>query len=288
MIGKIIKGIGGFYYVKTSDGDIIECRARGIFRNQKEKPYIGDDVEISVNAESGSIDKILKRRNILVRPPVANIDAVVIVIAAKDPEPNTILTDKLILTAEIAGIEPIICINKSDLKRDTELLETYQKAGYKAIAVSAKNAEDIEKLYPLIANKTSAFAGLSGVGKSTILGILTGTYQETGEISQKIKRGRHTTRCVELLELQNGGYVLDTPGFSSFEIGGIKAEELQNYFPEMQKFIGKCRFKGCLHTKEPDCTVKEAVKNGEIAKSRYESYLDFYEILKKVKDWENK
>ena len=274
--------------MKTSDGDIIECRARGIFRNQKEKPYIGDDVEISVNAESGSIDKILKRRNILVRPPVANIDAVVIVIAAKDPEPNTILTDKLILTAEIAGIEPIICINKSDLKRDTELLETYQKAGYKAIAVSAKNAEDIEKLYPLIANKTSAFAGLSGVGKSTILGILTGTYQETGEISQKIKRGRHTTRCVELLELQNGGYVLDTPGFSSFEIGGIKAEELQNYFPEMQKFIGKCRFKGCLHTKEPDCTVKEAVKNGEIAKSRYESYLDFYEILKKVKDWENK
>ncbi|MBQ7751921.1 MAG: ribosome small subunit-dependent GTPase A [Clostridia bacterium] len=288
MIGKIIKGIGGFYYVKTSDGTIIECRARGIFRNQKEKPYIGDDVEISVNGESGSVERILKRRNLLIRPPVANIDAVVIVIAAKDPEPNTMLTDKLILTAEIAGIEPIICINKSDLKQDAKLLETYQKAGYKAIAVSAKNEEDIKKLYPLIENKTSAFAGLSGVGKSTILGILTGTYQETGEISQKIKRGRHTTRCVELLELQNGGYVLDTPGFSSFEIGGVRAEELQNYFPEMRNFAGKCRFKGCSHTKEPECAVKDAVKNGEIAESRYNSYLDIYEILKKVKDWENK
>ena len=288
MIGKIIKGIGGFYYVKTSDGTIIECRARGIFRNQKEKPYIGDDVEISVNGENGSVERILKRRNLLIRPPVANIDAVVIVIAAKDPEPNTMLTDKLILTAEIAGIEPIICINKSDLKQDDKLLETYQKAGYKAIAVSAKNEEDIKKLYPLIENKTSAFAGLSGVGKSTILGILTDTYQETGEISQKIKRGRHTTRCVELLELPFGGYVLDTPGFSSFEIGGVKAEELQNYFPEMRKFAGKCRFKGCSHTKEPECAVKDAVKNGEIAESRYNSYLEIYEILKKVKDWENK
>ncbi|MBR4720422.1 MAG: ribosome small subunit-dependent GTPase A [Clostridia bacterium] len=288
MIGKIIKGIGGFYYVKTSDGNIIECRARGVFRNQKEKPYIGDDVEITVNGESGSIEKILKRRNLLIRPPVANIDTVVIVIAAKDPEPNTLLADKLILTAEIAGIEPIICINKSDLKADTKLLETYQKAGYKSISVSAKNAEDIEGICPLIANKTSAFAGLSGVGKSTILGILTGTNQKTGEISQKIKRGRHTTRCVELLELPFGGYVLDTPGFSSFEISGIKADEIQNYFPEMQNLSGQCRFKGCSHTKEPDCAVKEAIKNGEIAKSRYESYLDFYETLKNVKDWENK
>ena len=288
MIGKIIKGIGGFYYVKTSDGNVIECRARGIFRNQKEKPYIGDDVEISVSGVSGSIEKILKRRNLLIRPPVANIDTVLVVIAAKDPLPNTLLADKLILSAEIAGIEPIICINKSDLKKDINLLKTYQNAGYQAISISAKNENDVKKLCPLIAEKITAFAGLSGVGKSSILGILTGQKQETGEISQKIKRGRHTTRCVELLELPFGGYVLDTPGFSSFEIGGIKAEEIQNHFPEMRNLADKCRFKGCSHTKEPDCAVKEAVKSGKIAKSRYESYLDFYETLKKVKDWENK
>lgn len=288
MKGKIIKGIGGFYYVKTSEGDVIECRARGIFRNKNEKLYIGDDVEVSLIGASGTIEKIFPRRTVLVRPPVANIDAVVIVIAAADPAPDTLLADKLILSAEIAGIEPIICINKSDLKTDEELLKTYKNAGYKAICVSAKNKKDIGKLRALIKNRTSAFAGLSGVGKSTLLGVLTGKEQETGEISKKISRGRHTTRCVELLELSCGGFALDTPGFSSFEVGGVKAAELQNYFPEMKNFAENCRFKGCSHTQEPDCAVKEAVEKGKIAKSRYESYLNFYETLKNVKDWENK
>lgn len=288
MKGKIIKGIGGFYYVKTSDGDVIECRARGIFRNKKESIYVGDDVEISYDGNSGSIEKIFPRRNVLIRPPVSNIDMLVAVIAAKDPEPDTFLADKLILSAEISGIEPVICINKSDLKADKCIYNAYKNAGYKTLLVSARDNKDINKLLEIIKGKTSAFAGLSGVGKSTILGLLTGAEQETGEISRKIRRGRHTTRCVELLELLCGGYVLDTPGFSSFEIGGIKAEELQNYFPEILPHIDKCRFKGCSHTKEPDCAVKAAVENGEIAKSRYESYLSFYETLKKIKEWENK
>lgn len=288
MKGKIVKGIGGFYYVKTSDGKIIECRARGIFRNTKEKLYIGDDVEISVNGVSGSIDKIYPRRTFLVRPAVSNVDAVVIVMAAQDPSPDTLLADKLIISAEIAGIEPIICINKTDLRADKELSEIYRNIGYKAICVSAKNKNDVSKLNALIKGKTSAFAGLSGVGKSTLLGILTGEEQETGEISQKIKRGRHTTRCVELLELSGGGYALDTPGFSSFEVSGIKADEIQNYFPEMKNISDKCRFKGCSHTKEPDCAVKAAVEKGEIAGSRYASYLNFYETLKNVKEWKNK
>lgn len=288
MRGKIIKGIGGFYYVKTTDGKIFECKARGIFRKENLKPYIGDEVEISVENKSGNIEKILPRRTMLVRPAVANVDSVVIVIAAKDPEPDTLFCDKLILSAEIAGIEPVICINKSDLNMDTHILETYEKAGYKALLISAKNKDGVKELIPMIEGKTSAFAGFSGVGKSTILEILTGKKQETGEVSQKIKRGRHTTRHVELLELNCCGYVLDTPGFSSFEIGGIKADELKNYFPEMRPLNDSCRFKGCSHTKEPDCAVKEAVEKGEISKSRYESYKTFYETLKKVKDWENK
>ena len=288
MRGKIIKGIGGFYYVKTADGEIIECKARGIFRKDNIKPYIGDDVEITCNEKTGNIEKILPRRTMLLRPAVSNIDAVFIVVASKEPEPDTLLCDKLILSAEVAGIEPVICVNKSDLKVNEELMETYKKADYKTFCVSAKDSDAVKEILPYLRDKTTAFAGLSGVGKSTLLGILTGEKQETGAVSQKIKRGRHTTRCVELLELADGGYVLDTPGFSSFEIGGIKADEVKNYFPEMRAFNDKCRFKGCSHIEEPDCAVKAELEKGNIAGSRYESYKIFYETLKKVKDWENK
>lgn len=288
MTGRIIKGIGGFYYVKTESGEVTECRARGVFRKENIKPLVGDSVEFSVEGKLGYVEKILPRKNMLLRPAVANIDAVVIVLAAKEPDPDTLLCDKIILSAEIAGIEPIICINKTDLKSADDLEKTYKNAGYKAFCVSAKDENVREVIMPYLIGKTTAFSGLSGVGKSTLLGILTGKEQETGEVSQKIKRGRHTTRCVELLELASGGYVLDTPGFSSFEIGGIKADELKDHFPEMRELGDKCRFKGCLHIDEPDCAVKAELTKGNIAESRYESYKIFYETLKKVKEWENK
>lgn len=288
MRGKIIKGIGGFYYVKTADGKIYECKARGIFRKEKIKPCIGDEVEISLQNEKGSIDKILPRRTQLVRPPVANIDTLVIVAAAADPAPDTFLTDKLLVNAEHGKIEPIICINKTDIKSAEELKGVYEKAGYTVLSVCAERGEGFDQLLELLNGKTSAFAGLSGVGKSTILNIITDAEQKTGAVSEKIRRGRHTTRHVELLELADGGFVLDTPGFSSFEVEAVKAAELYMYFPEMRECKNMCRFKGCSHINEPNCAVKALVESGEISKSRYESYKELYEQLKNIKDWEKK
>lgn len=286
MDGKIIKGIGGFYYVKAADGVVYECKARGIFRKDNIKPAIGDEVEISVSGTKGSIDKILERRSHLIRPPVANIDVLVIVAATADPAPDIFLIDKLLVTAQKCGITPVICINKTDIKSGEEIRAVYEKAGYSVVCVCAKEQDGFSGLIPHIKDKTSAFAGLSGVGKSTILNVLTKSSQETGEVSDKIKRGRHTTRHVELLDAVCGGYVLDTPGFSSFEVESIKAQDLWEYFPEMHRVSGECRFKGCSHINEPDCAVKKLVETGEIAKSRYKSYCELYNQLKNIKEWE--
>lgn len=286
MDGKIIKGIGGFYYVKAADGIVYECKARGIFRKDNIKPAIGDEVGITVSGTKGSIDKIYERRSHLIRPPVANIDVLVIVCATADPAPDIFLIDKLLVTAERSGITPVICINKTDIKSGEFLQEIYEKAGYAVVLVCAKEQDGFSELIPHIKDKTSAFAGLSGVGKSTILNVLTKSLQETGEVSDKIKRGRHTTRHVELLDAVFGGYVLDTPGFSSFEVESIKAQDLWEYFPEMQGVSGECRFKGCSHITEPDCAVKKLVEAGKIAKSRYESYCQLYNQLKNIKEWE--
>lgn len=284
--GRIIKGIGGFYYVKTADNAVYECKARGIFRKEKIKPAIGDFVDISTQNGKGSVEKIYPRASYLVRPPVANIDVLVIVVAAAEPEPNILLIDKLLVNAEEVGITPVICINKTDVKSGEELAEIYKQAGYPVICVCARNEDVKDAILPYIKNKTAAFAGLSGVGKSTILNMITDNALETGEISDKIKRGKHTTRHVELLELQDGGYVLDTPGFSSFEIARIKANELYKYFPEMRDFANMCRFAGCCHITEPDCIIKARVGSGEIARSRYESYIELYSQLKNIKEWE--
>jgi len=284
--GRIIKGIGGFYYVKAADNIVYECKARGIFRKESIKPAIGDFVDIEVENGKGSIEKIYPRTSYLIRPTVANIDVLVIVVAAAEPEPNILLIDKLLVNSENVGIKPVILINKTDVKSGEEIAEIYKKAGYPVVLTSAKEDDVKEEILPYIKDKTSAFAGLSGVGKSTILNLITGTLQETGEISDKIKRGKHTTRHVELLELPEGGYVLDTPGFSSFEIDSIKADELYKNFPEMRDLDDMCRFKGCNHINEPDCVVKEKVKTGEIAKSRYESYVELFGELKKIKEWE--
>lgn len=280
MTGIIVKGIGGFYYVKDKNGEIVECKARGSFRKDKIKPMIGDVAVV----ENGSISEIKSRRNFLVRPPVANIDNLVIVIAAASPEPDFFLTDKMIINAQKAGISPIICVNKTDLSSDKKIIEVYKNSTYPVISVCAEKKENIEKLIPYIKNKTTAFAGLSGVGKSSILTQIIEKKLETGSVSEKIKRGKHTTRHVELSEPECGGFVLDTPGFSLYEVEGIKASAIGNYFPEF--FGANCRFKGCSHINEPECGVKERLSRGEISPQRYESYCMLYEQLKQVKAWE--
>lgn len=287
MTGIIIKGIGGFYYVKAA-GNIYECKARGILRKQRITPMIGDIAEIELSGDKGSIVAIKPRKSFLVRPPVSNIDTMVLVVAAASPEPNMFLIDKMLINAEIRGIEPVICINKTDLAKRNDIEKIYISAGYRVFSVSAEKKEGIKDLFEYLADKTTAFAGLSGVGKSSLLSLITDDVLETGTVSEKIQRGRHTTRHVELFELKNGGFVLDTPGFSSLEVDGIKAEDLYKYFPEMAESEGQCKFRGCSHINEPGCFVKEQLSQGKISESRYESYRQLYEKLKTVKEWEKK
>lgn len=285
MTGIIVKGIGGFYYVKCEDGIVYECKARGVFRKQNIKPVIGDKVEIELLKGKGNIVKIGERRTVLVRPPVSNVDNIMIVVSAKNPDPDFGLIDKMLITAEFKGIKPIICINKTDLDDGKNILSVYEKTDYPIIFVSTYEDKGIDELKEFLKGKVTAFAGLSGVGKSSILNKLINFNAETGDISDKIKRGRHTTRHVELFELDGGGYVFDTPGFSSFEMENINAGELYTLFPEMREVKG-CRFKGCAHINEPDCVVKDLVKSGKIPLKRYEDYKEIYEILKLRKEWE--
>lgn len=284
--GTIIKGIGGFYYVDTENG-IAECRARGRFRKNDIVPMVGDRVEIEMNASSGSVKKIEERKNFLVRPCVSNIDILVIVAAISNPSPDTQLIDKMLVSAAQKGIEGALCINKSDLdsEGDSENLRSaYEKAGYKVFITSAEKGEGIDELKKELSGKTAAFSGLSGVGKSSLLSLLTGRSLETGSTS-RIERGRHTTRHVELIKT-DFGYVFDTPGFSQLETENLRCGELREYFPEIWAKEGMCRYRGCTHTAEPDCAVKKAVEEGDIALSRYESYKSLYGKLKLVKEWE--
>lgn len=285
LTGVIVKGIGGFYYIKAEDGAVYECKARGVFRKEKIKPMIGDVVRIESDGEKGNIVAIQPRKTELIRPSVANIDTLVIVAATASPEPNLFLIDKMLVLSEQQGIRPILCLNKEDLHSGDELEKIYRTAGYPVVRVSAKTGEGVAELRALILGKTSAFTGLSGVGKSSILTLLLDAVLQTGAVSDKIQRGKHTTRHVELFELPGGGFVLDTPGFSSLEAEGITASELYGYFPELAEVTG-CRFKGCSHISEPDCAVKALLAQGKIAASRYESYKALYELLKQKKDWE--
>lgn len=289
MQGIIIKGIGGFYYVKTADNTEYECKARGVFRKEGITPMIGDIVEIDlIGNGKASITKIFERSSSLIRPPVANIDSMILVVASTSPEPNIFLIDKMLVNSEISGIRPIICINKSDLTKREDIENIYKTAGYTVITASAENEVGIDELMSLINGKVTAFAGLSGVGKSSLLSLITSRTIETGAVSEKISRGRHTTRHVELFELPRGGFVLDTPGFSSLEIEGIDAEDLWRYFPEMSNTEGLCRFRGCSHINEPDCAVKAMLETGELAQSRYESYIEIYNKLSTIKKWQKK
>ena len=285
--GTIVKGIGGFYYVDTDEG-IIECRARGKFRKSEILPTVGDKVLVETNdMKQGSVKEIEKRRNTLVRPAVSNIDTLMIVAAITNPAPDTSLIDKMLVIAEQKGIKGALCINKVDLDPEGEadnLKKCYENAGYKVFVTSAERGEGLKELKRELSGKITAFAGLSGVGKSSILTIITGRELETGDTS-RIERGKHTTRHVELIKTDEG-YVFDTPGFSQLEVEDIRAGELKEYFPEILKHDALCRFRGCSHISEPDCAVKKALNEGGIAQSRYDSYVKMYEKLKLIKDWE--
>ena len=280
--GIIIKGIGGFYYIKTDDGEIVECKARGVFRKKKVTPMVGDKVSVL----NGQITEIYERTNFMIRPPVSNIDVLLIVVAAKAPDPNLFLIDKLLVYAKSRNIEAVICINKTDLDKSEDIVKVYENAGYRVISVSAKTRENITELKELLKNKTTAFSGLSGVGKSSLLNLVLNSDVKTGDLSEKIMRGKHTTRHVELFEISGGGYVFDTPGFSSLElteITDIEEVDLFRYFPEFPQ--NECRFKTCVHINEPDCQVKKMVEDGEISVSRYENYKEMHSILKNKKEW---
>lgn len=284
--GRIIKGIGGFYYVEVDD-NIYECKLRGIFRKKEITPLVGDKVTISVNeGQENTIDSVYERKNSLKRPLVANIDTLFIVISSTEPEPNTLVIDKLTVIAEAAEIEPVLLFTKDDLKSVDSLFDIYGKTGYKCIKVSDDSIDEIKKL---LKGKTSVLTGNSGVGKSTLLNKLDSSLQlQTGQISTKLGRGRHTTRHVELFELC-GGYIADTPGFSSvdFELNqAFLKDSIQYHFHEFNDYIGTCKFTGCTHTHDKGCKIIEAVENGDISKSRHDSYLEIYNQVKDIKEWQ--
>lgn len=288
MLGKIIKGIAGFYYVHDGVDHVYECKAKGIFRKRGIKPVVGDDVEFTVtDAESfsGNIDEILPRRNELIRPLSSNVDQALVVFAAASPDPNLNLLDRFLIMMQVRDIPVHICFNKTDLVDETvreRYRDIYEKAGYDVHFISARDVLGIDEVKDILRGKTTILAGPSGVGKSSLTNqIQPDAAMETGAISKKIQRGKHTTRHAELFCTEPGTYLMDTPGFSSMYIEEIGERELKYYFPEFSKYMSECRFgDDCVHIGEPVCGVKDAVKNGQIAKSRYENYELLYQELK--------
>ncbi len=287
MQGKIIKGIAGFYYVYIEKQGIYECKAKGIFRNKSIKPLVGDNVQIDIIDEQqkqGNITRILERKNELIRPAVANIDQAMIVFAVKKPDPNLNLLDRFLVMMEFQNIETIICFNKTDMGEETfieELKKIYVGAGYRVMFASAAQNRGIEKVKAALKGKSTVFAGPSGVGKSSILNALAEDYKmETGAVSKKIGRGRHTTRHSEIFNIGEGSYVFDTPGFSSLFVPGMTKEKLEDCFPEFIQYKNRCRFVGCAHINEPDCQIKKALQERKISPGRYENYKLMYGELK--------
>ena len=290
--GIIIKALSGFYYVQTENG-ILECKARGRFRLDGTSPLVGDRVQCSLDANGkGRIDKVEDRKNWFVRPAVANIDALVFVAANTNPVTDPFLIDRVSVIAAEAGCELVICVNKVDIDRGDRLYDIFSKAGFSVIRTSAETGEGVNALLEVLRGKVCAFTGNSGVGKSSILNVLLpGLHIETGEVSEKLGRGRHTTRHVELYALGENTYIADTPGFASFDIEmmqTISKEQLQYDFIEFAPYIGSCRFNDCAHLKEPGCAVTAALAEGKIGKSRYGSYVKLYELTAQHKPWEIK
>lgn len=287
--GTIIKGIGGFYYVEAAD-EIYECKARGVFRKEKLSPLVGDKVTISINENAeNTIDEIMPRKNALTRPPVVNIDNLIIVVSTVEPKPSTLVIDKLIAVAEHKNIEPIIVITKSDLSSAQEIYDIYTLAGFKTIIISNETKDGVDEVKAVLKDKISALTGSSGVGKTSLLNNLDETLAlKTAQISKKLGRGRHTTRQAELYRVCDG-FVVDTPGFSSFEIDKsdiILKDELAYCFRDFSDYIEKCKFyPSCTHTADKGCAVVEAVNEGKISKSRHNSYVQLYNEVKDIKEW---
>ena len=292
MTGKIIKGIGGFYYVVCENGVTYECKAKGVFRNRKIKPLVGDNVEIEIlDAEKnlGNIEDILPRFNWLNRPAVANVDQTVIIFAVSAPAPNFNLLDRFLINMEQHEVPTVICFNKVDLegfRQSEDICRSYTKSGYEVLFISAESGYGIDVLEAVIKGKTTVFAGPSGVGKSSTLNSLfPDANVQTGGLSEKIQRGKHTTRHSELMFVDDDTYIMDTPGFSSLYTEGIEAEDLKLYFPEIAAYTGTCKFNMCNHISEPGCLVKKAVSDGRISKMRYDDYVMIYNELKEKRKW---
>ena len=292
MTGKIMKGIGGFYYVYVEGAGLYECRAKGIFRNKKMKPNVGDVVDIAVISEedkTGNLTVIHKRKNQLIRPMVANVDQALVIFSVHEPEPNFQLLNRFLIMMQMQQIPVIICFNKMDLATEEEkehLRVNYENSGCQVLFSSAQEGEGVMQMKKLLQGKTTVMAGPSGVGKSSTLNCISpGVQMETGAVSEKIKRGRHTTRHSELIYLGEDTYLMDTPGFSSLYLEGIDKEELRFYFPEFLDYENKCRFNGCSHIHEPGCEVKHALEEGKISRMRYEDYCYLYEELASAKKW---
>lgn len=292
MQGKIVKGIAGFYYVHVAGMGIFECRPKGIFRKEKIKPLVGDNVEIELldsQKMKGNIIGILTRKNELIRPAVANVDQALVIFAADKPKPNFNLLDRFLISMEQRQVETVICFNKQDLVGAEELdnlRAIYEPCGYQVLSVSARNQEGLGVIHDVLAGKTTTVAGPSGVGKSSLINLLSPEADmETGELSGKIDRGKHTTRHSQLLYIDKETYIMDTPGFSSLYLTEVEKEDLGRYFREFERYEPYCRFQGCSHTHEPDCGVKAALAEGKVSPVRYENYVMLYEELKNVRKY---
>ena len=292
MQGKIVKGISGFYYVHVVGTGIYECKAKGVFRNRKVKPLVGDNVEIVVLDEEkhlGNVEEILPRKNELIRPAVSNIDMALVIFAAAKPDPNFNLLDRFLCMMEYQKVPVTICFNKCDLVSEEEkenLQKIYAPAGYDILFTSVKTGENIDRLKALIAEKTTTVAGPSGVGKSSLINELqTDVRMQTGAISDKIGRGKHTTRHSEIISIGQDTYIMDTPGFSSMDLPGFEKEDLWTCYPEFVPYEPECRFIGCSHIGEPDCGVKNALAEGKISRVRYDNYVMLYDEMKNIRKY---